>query len=192
MSASAKIIVMGVGDGGTNAVDRILSEDLNGVELIAVNTADQTLMESRTQHRIRIGGTLTYGMGTAGNPDIGRRAAEESIVNLAEALRGAGTVFIVGGMGGGTGTGAAPVIARVAKKLGASTIGVVTRPLTVEGTQRQQVARMGIEMLKTQVDSLVVISSDHLLQYVPQNPAQQQVFGLMAGAVAWQVLSRLV
>src|SRR5215475_5407928 len=149
----AQIKVIGVGGGGGNAVNRMIEAGLGGVEFITVNTDAQVLTLSKARTRVRIGDKLTRGLGAGGNPEIGKKAAEESSDELYEVLRGADLVFITGGMGGGTGTGAAPVVAQVAKELGALTIGVVTRPFTFEGAKRQQSAEAGIEALKSQVDT---------------------------------------
>ncbi|PJF20677.1 MAG: cell division protein FtsZ, partial [Phototrophicales bacterium] len=132
----AQIKVIGVGGGGGNAVNRMINEGLGGVEFIAVNTDNQALMLSKAKTRVRIGDKLTRGLGAGGNPEIGRKAAEESSEDLLEVLRGADMVFVACGMGGGTGTGASPIIAQIAKELGALTIGVVTTPFTFEGTKR--------------------------------------------------------
>src|SRR5436305_2630168 len=162
----ATIKVIGVGGGGGNAVNRMIDEGLGGVEFIAVNTDGQSLALSKARTRVRIGDKLTRGLGAGGNPEIGKKAAEESADELYEVLRGSDMVFITGGMGGGTGTGAAPVVAQVAKELGALTIGVVTRPFTFEGTRRNQSAEAGIEEMKSKVDTLIVITNDRLLQIV--------------------------
>jgi cell division protein FtsZ len=174
----AQIKVVGVGGGGGNAVNRMINEGLGGVEFIAVNTDNQALMLSKAKTRVRIGDKLTRGLGAGGNPEVGRKAAEESADDLYEVLRGADMIFIAGGMGGGTGTGAAPVIAQIAKELGALTIGVVTRPFTFEGPRRAQSAEAGIESLKSQVDTLIVIPNDRLLQVAHKNATLQQAFSL--------------
>ncbi|MCA9907780.1 MAG: cell division protein FtsZ, partial [Anaerolineae bacterium] len=161
-----------------NAVNRMIAEGLGGVEFIAVNTDNQALTLSRAKTRVRIGDKLTRGLGAGGNPEIGRKAAEESADELYEVLRGADMIFIASGMGGGTGTGAAPVVAQIAKELGALTIGVVTRPFTFEGAKRMQSAEQGIEALKTQVDTLIVIPNDRLLQIASKNSTLQQAFSL--------------
>ena len=174
----AQIKVVGVGGGGSNAVNRMISEGLGGVEFIAINTDNQALMLSKSKTRVRIGDKLTRGLGAVGNPEIGRKAAEESADELYEVLRGADMVFIAGGMGGGTGTGAAPVVAQIAKELGALTIGVVTKPFTFEGHRRAQSAEAGIEALKSQVDTLIVIPNDRLLQIADKRASLQQAFSL--------------
>jgi cell division protein FtsZ len=172
----ATIKVIGVGGGGGNAVNRMIEEGLAGVEFITINTDAQTLMSSKARTRVRIGDKLTRGLGAGGNPEIGRKAAEESADELYEVLRGADMVFITGGMGGGTGTGAAPVVAQVAKELGALTIGVVTRPFTFEGSRRIQSAELGIEDLKSKVDTLIVIPNDRLLQIVDKRASLNDAF----------------
>lgn len=174
----AQIKVIGVGGGGGNAVNRMIAEGLGGVDFISVNTDNQALMLSRAKTRVRIGDKLTRGLGAGGNPEIGRKAAEESADELYEVLRGADMIFIACGMGGGTGTGASPVIAQIAKELGALTIGVVTRPFTFEGARRQQSAEAGIEALKSQVDTLIVIPNDRLLQIADKRASLQQAFSL--------------
>ncbi|GIL14097.1 MAG: cell division protein FtsZ [Chloroflexi bacterium] len=174
----AQIKVIGVGGGGGNAINRMVNEGLGGVEFISVNTDNQALMLSKAKTRVRIGDKLTRGLGAGGNPEVGRKAAEESSDELYEVLRGADMVFIAGGMGGGTGTGASPVIAQIAKELGALTIGVVTRPFSFEGTRRMQTAEAGIEALKSQVDTLIVIPNDRLLQIADKRASLQQAFSL--------------
>jgi cell division protein FtsZ len=172
----AQIKVIGVGGGGSNAVNRMIAEGLRGVEFIAVNTDAQALLMSDAPQRIRIGDKLTRGLGAGGNPEIGAKAAEESSQDLEEVLRGADMVFITGGMGGGTGTGAAPVIAEISKKVGALTIGVVTRPFSFEGNRRQGFAGDGIDRLKEQVDTLIVIPNDRLLEIVDKKATMTQAF----------------
>lgn len=174
----AQIKVVGVGGGGGNAVNRMINEGLGGVEFISVNTDNQALMLSKAKTRVRIGDKLTRGLGAGGNPEIGKKAAEESIDDLYEVLRGADMVFITSGMGGGTGTGASPIMAQIAKELGALTIGVVTKPFTFEGNRRMQYAEVGIESLKSQVDTLIVIPNDRLLQIADKKATLQQAFSL--------------
>jgi cell division protein FtsZ len=174
----AQIKVIGVGGGGGNAVNRMVNEGLGGVDFITVNTDNQALMLSKSKTRVRIGDKLTRGLGAGGNPEIGKKAAEESSDELYEVLRGADMVFIAAGMGGGTGTGAAPVVAQIAKELGALTIGVVTRPFTFEGSRRMSFANKGIEDLKSQVDTLIVIPNDRLLQMADKRATLQQAFSL--------------
>ncbi|HEY8837401.1 MAG TPA: cell division protein FtsZ, partial [Dehalococcoidia bacterium] len=151
------IKVVGVGGGGCNAVNRMIQEHIFGVQFIAVNTDAQQLMHSDAPTKIRIGDKLTRGLGVGGDPTIGLRAAEESREELREAIRGADMVFVTAGMGGGTGTGAAPVLAEVAKQEGALTIGVVTKPFGFEGSRRLKQAEAGIQALREKVDTLIVI-----------------------------------
>lgn len=174
----ASIKVVGIGGGGGNAVNHMIEEGLGGVEFIAINTDAQALMLSKAKTRVRIGDKLTRGLGCGGNPEVGRKAAEESADELYEVMRGADMVFITCGMGGGTGTGGAPIIAQVAKELGALTIGVVTRPFTFEGARRIQAAEAGIEAVKGQVDTLIVIPNDRLLQIVDKRATLQDAFGM--------------
>ncbi len=172
----AKIKVVGVGGGGSNAVNRMIEEGIGGVDFIAVNTDAQALMLADAPQRIQIGEKLTRGLGSGGHPEIGRQAAEESREVLAEVLDGSDMVFLTAGIGGGTGTGATPVIAEVAKSVGALTIGVVTRPFSFEGTRRQHVSREGIERLKEEVDTLIVIPNDRLLEIVERKTSVQDAF----------------
>tara|TARA_B100000945_G_C20416878_1_gene615624 strand:+ start:816 stop:2165 length:1350 start_codon:yes stop_codon:yes gene_type:complete len=165
----ARIKVVGVGGGGTNAVNRMIADGLQGVEFIAVNTDAQALLQSDATCRVRIGPKLTRGLGAGGDPEIGAKAAEESADELCEVLKGADMVFVTAGMGGGTGTGAAPVIAQIAKDMRTLTIGVVTRPFTFEGSRRAQLAEDGIQNLKNKADTLIVIPNDRLLQLVDKN-----------------------
>ncbi len=172
----AQIRVIGVGGGGVNAVNRMIAEGMRGVEFIAVNTDAQALMLAQSPKRVRIGDKLTRGLGAGSNPYIGEKAAEESSDDLYEALKGSDMVFITAGMGGGTGTGASPIVARVAKEVGALTIGVVTRPFTFEGGKRSKSAEAGIAKLKEQVDTLIVIPNDRLLEIVDKRANLQQAF----------------
>jgi cell division protein FtsZ len=172
----ARIKVLGVGGGGSNAVNRMIEEGIQGVEFVAINTDAQALMLSNAPQRVRIGEKLTKGLGSGGQADIGCKAAEESGDDLHEVLRGADMVFLTAGMGGGTGTGATPVAARIARECGALTIGVVTRPFTFEGSKRRQVAEDGIEKLKEEVDTLIVIPNDRLLQIVEKRVSLQDAF----------------
>ncbi len=176
LESFAKIKVVGVGGGGCNAVERMIKENLTGVDFIAINTDAQALMLSSAPTRVRIGEKLTRGLGSGGNPEQGRKAAEESNEALYEVLKGADMVFVTAGMGGGTGTGAAAIVAQVAKELGALTIGVVTRPFTFEGSKRIQSAESGIEKLKEQADTLIVIPNDRLLQIVDKRAGLQDAF----------------
>lgn len=172
----AQIKVVGVGGGGSNAVNRMIAEGLRGVDFIAVNTDAQALLMSDAPQRIRIGDKMTRGLGAGGNPEVGSKSADESRDELAEVLRGADMVFVTCGMGGGTGTGAAPVIASLAKENGALTIGVVTRPFSFEGSRRQNLAMEGIEKLKENVDTLIVIPNDRLLEIVDKKASMTQAF----------------
>jgi len=172
----ARIKVVGVGGGGCNAVDRMIEEGLQGVEFIAVNTDAQALMLSKATTRVRIGDKLTRGLGSGGDPEVGHKAAEESQEELFNVLKGADMVFVTAGIGGGTGTGAAPVIAQTARELNALTIGVVTRPFTFEGARRIKSAEGGIENLKENADTLIVIPNDRLLQIVDKRASLQDAF----------------
>jgi cell division protein FtsZ len=172
----AQIKVVGVGGGGSNAVNRMIAEGLRGVDFIAVNTDAQALLMSDAPQRIRIGDKLTRGLGAGGNPEVGQKAAEESADDLEETIHGADMVFVTCGMGGGTGTGAASVIAEIAKNTGALTIGVVTRPFSFEGSRRQNLAVEGIEALKEKVDTLIIIPNDRLLEIVDKRASMTEAF----------------
>jgi len=172
----AQIKVIGVGGGGSNAVNRMIAEGLRGVEFIAVNTDAQALLMSDAPQRIRIGDKLTRGLGAGGDPEVGTKAAEESAEELEEVLNGTDMIFITCGMGGGTGTGAAPTIAELARNSGALTVGVVTKPFTFEGSRRQNVAVEGIERLKEKVDTLIVIPNDRLLEIVDKKASMTEAF----------------
>jgi cell division protein FtsZ len=176
LESFAHIKVVGVGGGGCNAVERMIKEGLQGVEFIAINTDAQALMLSSAPTRVRIGEKLTRGLGSGGNPEQGRKAAEESQEALYNVLRGADMVFVTAGMGGGTGTGAASIVAQIGRELGSLTIGVVTRPFAFEGSKRIQVAEAGIEKLKEQADTLIVIPNDRLLQIVDKHSNLQDAF----------------
>jgi cell division protein FtsZ len=176
LESFAHIKVVGVGGGGCNAVDRMINEGLQGVEFVAINTDAQALMLSKANQRVRIGEKLTRGLGSGGNPETGRKAAEESAEDLYEVLKDSDMVFITAGMGGGTGTGAAPIVSQIAKEVGALTIGVVTRPFTFEGSRRIQSAEAGIGKLKEQSDTLIVIPNDRLLQIVDKRANLQDAF----------------
>ena len=162
LEAFAQIKVIGVGGGGSNAIDRMIQDEIRGVDFITVNTDAQALLRSSAQVRIRIGDRVTRGLGAGGVPTIGARAADESEEDIADALRGADMVFIAAGMGGGTGTGAAPKIAAIARNLGALTVGVVTKPFSFEGPRRSQAADDGIAALREHVDTLITIPNDRL------------------------------
>ena len=176
VEAFAQIKVIGVGGGGSNAVDRMIDSEVRGVEFITINTDAQALLRSQAPVRIRIGDRVTRGLGAGGNPSVGQKAAEESQEELTEALRGADMVFITAGMGGGTGTGAAPVVAGIARELGALTIGVVTRPFSFEGSRRRQNAETGIDALKERVDTLISIPNDRLLAVVDKRAPMTDAF----------------
>ena len=173
---TATIKVIGVGGAGTNAVNRMVDSGIRGVEFIAVNTDRQALLLSKASSKIQIGEKITRGLGAGANPDIGAQAAEESKAEITEALRGADMVFVTAGMGGGTGTGAAPIVASIAKEMGILTIGVVTKPFTFEGKKRLTQAERGIESLKGKVDTLVVIPNDKLLQVIDRKTSIVEAF----------------
>ncbi len=181
----AKIKVIGVGGGGNNAVNRMIESGVRGIEFIAVNTDKQALNSSRADVKLQIGDKLTKGLGAGANPDIGTKAAEESRNDISEELQGADMIFITAGMGGGTGTGAAPVVAEIAKELGILTVGVVTKPFTFEGARRNKHADSGIKVLKEQVDTLVIIPNDRLLQVADKKTTMVDAF-LMADEVLKQ------
>jgi len=164
MEQFAQIKVIGVGGGGNNAVNRMITAGLRGVEFIAINTDKQALFLSKANTKIQIGEKITKGLGAGANPEIGEKAAEESKDEIAQAMKGADMVFVTAGMGGGTGTGAAPIVAQLAKEMGILTVGVVTKPFMFEGRKRMQYAEQGIENLKKVVDTLVTIPNDRLLQ----------------------------
>jgi len=172
----ARIKVIGVGGGGSNAVNRMIENGVQGVEFICVNTDAQALKLSKAPIKLQLGEKLTRGLGAGANPDIGKRAAEESREQVEQILSGADMVFVTAGMGGGTGTGAAPVIAEIAKDIGALTVGVVTRPFTFEGRKRSNQATNGIDNLKEKVDTLIVIPNDRLLEIVDRNTPMLEAF----------------
>ncbi len=174
--AFARIKVIGVGGGGCNAVNRMIKEGLNGIEFITVNTDAQALLLSDAPTRVRIGDKSTRGLGAGGNPEVGRKAAEESAEELYEVLRGSDMVFVTAGLGGGTGTGAAPIVSQIAREIGALTIGVVTRPFSFEGEKRKRSAEEGIAKLKEYADTLIVIPNDRLLQIVDKRASLQDAF----------------
>lgn len=177
-SSYAKIKVIGIGGGGNNAVNRMIEEGMAGVDFISVNTDAQALDTCLAKHRVQIGKKLTRGLGAGGDPEIGRKAAEESREELTQAIGEADMVFLTAGIGGGTGTGASPIIADIAKKNGALTIGVVTRPFSFEGRQRERVAMEGIERLKNAVDTLIVIQNDRLLKIVDKRASLKEAFSI--------------
>ena len=176
MDGTATIKVIGVGGAGNNAINRMIESGIKGVEFIAINTDRQALQLSKASSKIQIGEKLTRGLGAGANPDIGMQAAEESKAEIAEMLRGADMVFVTAGMGGGTGTGAAPIVAAAAKELGILTIGVVTKPFTFEGKKRLTQAEKGIANLKEKVDTLVVIPNDKLLQIIDRRTSIVEAF----------------
>jgi cell division protein FtsZ len=161
---NALIRVVGVGGGGSNAINRMIAENIAGVDFIAINTDQQALMASQARQRVAIGERTTRGLGSGGKPEVGTKAAEESVEELHELLQGSDMVFVTACMGGGTGTGASPLVAKVAREEGALTIGVVTKPFSFEGSQRMRAAETGIEQLKEHVDTLIVIPNDRLLE----------------------------
>lgn len=174
----AKIKVIGVGGGGSNAVNRMISAGLKGVEFIAVNTDAQALLHSMAPKRMQIGEKLTRGLGAGAHPEIGEKAAQESRDEVLDALRGADMVFVTAGMGGGTGTGAAPVVAECAREVGALTVGVVTKPFKFEGRLRQKKAEGGIANLKQHVDTIITIPNDRLLQVVDKKTSIMDAFSI--------------
>lgn len=178
-----RIIVAGVGGGGCNAVDRMIAAGIRGVEFMAINTDQQALRLSRAPLQIGIGAETTSGLGSGGNPAVGRQAANESRTALAERLAGADMVCLAAGMGGGTGTGAVPVLAEIAREQGALTVAVVTRPFSAEGRRRQQAAEQGLRQLQAAADTLIVVPNDRLLQVAARNTTLTQAFGLADGVL---------
>jgi cell division protein FtsZ len=176
LEGAARIVVLGVGGGGSNAVNRMIQSGVRGIEFIAVNTDTQALTRCEAGIRVHIGEKLTRGLGAGGNPNVGEKAAEESAEQIAELIRDADMVFIAAGMGGGTGTGAAPVIAQISKDLGALTVGVVTKPFTFEGRQRAKNAEEGIAQLRDRVDTLITIPNDRLLEVIDRKTTLEQAF----------------
>ncbi|KZE46490.1 cell division protein FtsZ [Brevibacillus parabrevis] len=176
MESFARIKVIGCGGGGSNAVNRMIAGGVKGVEFITLNTDAQALQLSSAEIKLQIGEKLTRGLGAGANPEIGKKAAEESRDLIENALRGADMVFVTAGMGGGTGTGAAPVVAEIAKEMGALTVGVVTRPFSFEGRKRSQHGEAGIAALKEKVDTLIVIPNDRLLEIVDKNTPMLEAF----------------
>ncbi|WP_300278244.1 cell division protein FtsZ [Peptacetobacter sp.] len=173
-----KIKVVGVGGGGSNAVDGMVDAKINGVDFISVNTDKQALCRSKAEYKVQIGEKLTKGLGAGADPEVGKKAAEESKNEIIKLLEDSEMVFITAGMGGGTGTGAAPVIAEIAKDLGKLTVGVVTKPFTFEGRKRMKQAEAGIEELKSKVDTLITIPNDRLLQVVQKNTSMLKAFSI--------------
>lgn len=174
----AKIKVVGVGGGGNNAVNRMIDTNMSSVEFISINTDKQALLLSKATEKMQIGEKLTKGLGAGANPDIGTKAAEESRDEIAQKLKGSDMVFVTAGMGGGTGTGAAPIVAQIAKELGILTVGIVTKPFAFEGKRRMSYAEKGIEELRANVDTLVTIPNDRLLQIVQPNTTLMDAFKL--------------
>jgi cell division protein FtsZ len=174
----AQIKVIGAGGGGNNAVNRMIEAQLKGVEFIAVNTDKQALLTSKAEYKIQIGEKLTKGLGAGANPEVGKRAAEESKDEIIKVLQGADMVFVTAGMGGGTGTGSAPVVAQLAKEMGILTVGVVTKPFVFEGKVRMKNAESGIAELKSKVDTLITIPNDRLLQIVQKNTSMLEAFSI--------------
>ncbi|SEK30709.1 cell division protein FtsZ [Carnobacterium iners] len=176
MNNGAIIKVIGVGGAGNNAVNRMIDEDVKGVEFIVANTDVQALAGSNAEVKIQLGPKLTRGLGAGANPEIGRKAAEESEEQISDALKGADMVFVTAGMGGGTGTGAAAIVARIAKEQGALTVGVITRPFTFEGPKRSRFAAEGVAQMKEHVDTLVIISNNRLLEIVDKKTPMLEAF----------------
>ena len=176
MEPIAKIKVVGVGGGGNNAVNRMIASGLKGVEFIAINTDAQALVHAMAQNRMQIGEKLTRGLGAGARPEIGEKAAQENRDDIIKALQGADMIFVTAGMGGGTGTGAAPIVAECAKEIGALTVGVVTKPFAFEGKRRRAQAEKGIEFLTQKVDTIIVIPNDKLLQVVDKKCSLSDAF----------------
>jgi cell division protein FtsZ len=176
LDGAARIVVLGVGGGGSNAVNRMIQSGVRGIEFVAINTDTQALARSEAGIRIHIGEKLTRGLGAGGNPSVGEKAAEESAEQIADLVRDADMVFIAAGMGGGTGTGAAPILAQICKDQGALTVGVVTKPFTFEGRQRAKNAEEGIGQLREHVDTLITIPNDRLLEVIDRKTTLEQAF----------------
>ncbi|NBG88525.1 cell division protein FtsZ [Isachenkonia alkalipeptolytica] len=176
MDQFAQIKVVGVGGGGNNAVNRMVESGLKGVEFIAINTDKQALYSSKAEHKLQIGEKLTKGLGAGANPEIGKKAAGESKEDIYRRLEGADMVFVTAGMGGGTGTGAAPIVSEIAKEMGILTVGVVTKPFTFEGKKRMSHAQIGIDDLRDKVDTLVTIPNDRLLQVIEKKTTMLDAF----------------
>src|SRR5919197_2399059 len=176
LEGTARIVVLGIGGGGSNAVNRMIQAGVRGVEFVAINTDAQALARSDAPTRIRVGEKLTRGLGAGGNPSVGEKAAEESADVLQDLVREADMVFVTAGMGGGTGTGAAPVIAQISQQAGALTVGVVTRPFSFEGARRRHNAEQGLVHLSEHVHTLITIPNDRLLQVVDRKTTLEQAF----------------
>lgn len=174
----ARIKVLGIGGSGKNAVNHMINSKVRGVEFIAINTDAQDLHHSEAKKKIHIGKNLTRGLGTGMDPELGKRAVEETKEEIQEAIKGADMIFIACGLGGGTGTGAAPIVARTAKELGALTVGVVTKPFSFEGQQRMRIAEVGLEELRQSVDALIVIPNDRLLATIDKETSAKNAFAM--------------
>ena len=177
-STLQEIKVIGVGGGGCNAVNRMIEGGMRGVSFVAVNTDKQALAKSKAETKIQIGEKLTKGLGAGGNPEVGQKSAEEDLEDLEKFIAGSDMVFVTCGMGGGTGTGAAPIIAKIAKDMGILTVGVVTKPFRFEGRKRSEHAELGIKFLKKYVDSLVVVPNDKLLETVQEQTSLLEAFAM--------------
>jgi len=175
---NARIIVVGVGGGGCNAVNRMIEANLNGINFMAINTDKQALASCKAENKLQIGEKLTKGLGAGGNPEVGQKSAEENAEDIGRQIQGAQMVFVTAGMGGGTGTGAAPIIAKVAKDMGILTVGVVTRPFSFEGRKRGEHSELGIKFLKKYVDSIVVVPNDKLLEISEANTTFIEAFNM--------------
>lgn len=184
----AKIKVVGIGGGGCNALDRMIESGLQGVDFIALNTDFQALNRSKATHKVQLGKKLTKGLGAGSNTEIGRRAAEETRTDIQDLLVGSDLVFVTCGMGGGTGTGGAPIVANVARELGALTVGITTRPFKFEGRRRGKLASDGVEALRNEVDTLIVIPNDKLLDLVSETTSLQESF-LLADDILRQAVT---
>src|SRR3982075_3630057 len=176
LEGAARIVVLGIGGGGSNAVNRMIQAGVRSVEFVAINTDAQALARSEAPTRLRIGEKITRGLGAGGNPSVGEKAAEESGEQIADLVRDADMVFIAAGMGGGTGTGAAPIIAQISKDIGALTVGVVTKPFTFEGREGEKNAEEGIMQLRDRVDTLITIPNDRLLEVIDRKTTLEQAF----------------
>ncbi len=177
-NALQEIKVIGIGGGGCNAVNRMIEAGMRGITFVAVNTDKQALAKNKAETKIQIGEKLTKGLGAGGNPEVGQKSAEENLEDLQKFISGSDMVFVTCGMGGGTGTGAAPVIAKISKDLGILTVGVVTRPFRFEGKKRGEHAELGIKFLKKYVDSLVVVPNDKLLETVEEQTSLLEAFSM--------------
>ncbi len=173
---NALIKVVGVGGGGVNAVNRMIDRGLRGVEFIAINTDAQALLMSDADVKLDVGRDLTRGLGAGADPEVGRRAAEDHQEEIEQALAGADMVFVTAGEGGGTGTGGAPVVARIAKSIGALTVGIVTKPFAFEGKRRMSQAEVGVQALKDEVDTLIVVPNDRLLEISDRTISMLEAF----------------